>query len=246
MEMWLRSACRHGRLVVLANLVGLAGVAACHQASVGTPTGDGNPGSDGSDRGVVITWSTTPATIPGSAGTDDGDVLTIDSAMFTVETLEIIGDAGDGSDTRTALVLDWGSDGSVPASVHLPSAPPGMYSKLSLHVDGALVGDSYTITGTATIAGIVTPFEIHDQDDLSVTIDVYGTLGPTDTLTLPIAIDLARALRTIDYEELAVTAGKLELTTDDDQMDSFRDQLRDSFYEPYNDGSGSSSDGSVF
>jgi hypothetical protein len=214
----------------------LVGVAACH-----TPPLASDGGGSGLPNGLVIPWSTTPATIPGNAN-DDGSI-TITSATFTVETLEAIGDASTGSGNKASLALAWGSDGSAPQPTTLPAAPPGLYSKLSLKVDGSLVGDSYEITGTATVDGSATPYLIHDSDELSVSIDIYGTLEPGKTLTIPVAIDLARALRTIDFSSLQTTAGVLDLSTDDAQMDSFRDQLRDSFYEPDDDGgSGSGSD----
>jgi hypothetical protein len=216
----------------------LVGVAACHTAPLGMDAGGGSNGPSG----LVIPWSTTPATIPGSA--DDDGSITITSAAFTVETLEAIGDASTGSGNKISLALAWGSDGSAPQPTTLPAAPPGLYSKLSLKVDGSLIGDSYEIAGTATVDGSATPYTIHDSDELSISIDVYGTLDPGKTLTIPVAIDLARALRTIDFSSVDDDGGMLTLTTDDPQMDSFRDQLRDSFYEPDDDGGSGSGSGS--
>lgn len=212
-------------------LLALLGGAGCHGTDVVAPDGALTGGDASATKGVIVPWQTTPVAFPGNV-TDNGDI-TVSSISMTVDTFEAIGDAGGGSNTRASLVLAWGADGTVPDAAVLPAAPPGLYSKLSLHVDGNLIADSYEIFGTAKVDGTITPYHIHDRDELSISIDVSGTLDAGASLTIPVAIDFARALRTVDYDALDVDDnGTLDLDTLDSQMDAFRDQLRDSFYEP--------------
>ncbi len=152
--------------------------------------------------------------------------------------LEVIGDAGAGSGTRTAVTLQWGSDGSAPSPTTLPAAPPGLYSKLSLHVDGSLVGDSYTITGTVSVLGVDTPYLVHDDAELSISVPITGTLDPGTTLVVPIEIDLARAVMSLDFSNSDFDGGALTIDQNNSQIDSFRTSLRDAF-ELSGSGSGS-------
>src|SRR5450631_992612 len=117
-------------------------IAACHGSDPGAPDGsmlDGDGSS--SDRGLSITWATSPNTIPGETG---GDGLSIASMTFRLANLRVIGDAGPG-DTRTSvdsIELDWAA-GAKPNAVSFADAPTGLYSRVILVVDGNLIDYSY-------------------------------------------------------------------------------------------------------
>jgi hypothetical protein len=202
----------------------------------GTGSGGGGSGGSGSNTGIVIPWSSMPATLPGNASGED---LTVHSASFTVPALELLGDAGGGSATQTSVTLAWGSDGTTPTATMLPQAPAGVYSKLSMKVDGAQIGDSYTMTGTVSVLGIDTPYLVHDDAALAIDIPVSGTLGPGQTLTLPIAVDLSAIARAIDFSKTDFENGTLVLGSDSSQIDAFRAVVKTAFAA---NGSGSAAD----
>jgi hypothetical protein len=226
---------RFARSLVVAVAATMA-VAGCHGSEPGVPDGSSGGPDAGAGKGVIVPWETTPAAFPGNV-TDDGEI-TVSSVSLAIDTFEAIGDAGTGSNTRATLALAWGADGTTPDAAALPTAPPGLYSKLTIHVDGDLIADSYDITGTAKVNGTVFPYHIHDRDDLSISIYLDGpvemrTLAAGSALTIPIAIDFARALRSIHYDDLDVDNGVLDLDTNDSQMSDFRDQFSDAFYTPH-------------
>jgi hypothetical protein len=205
-----------GMLVCLA-LVG------CHGTDIAPP--DSQPASDalGDTHSLAITWVAQPG-IPGPLN----NTITVTAASFKVARVQAIGDAGGAS--RDDLVVGWALESSPPPIV-LPDAPTGIYSKVTLAVDGGTALDiAYQIEGTVKLNGQPTPFEIHDRNAIDIEVkDFDVTLPPVGTATLAIKLDLGDALDNIDYGNLDVDDGKLMLDTSDAQMPDFRSDLKKAF-----------------
>jgi hypothetical protein len=202
-----------------------AAIVACTTGGSGGDGGGGGSGGSGLNTGVNIPWSTMPASIPGNVTED----LTVHSASFTVQALEVLGDAGGGSSTQTSLLLSWGSDGSTPMTTMLPDAPAGVYSKLSMKVDGSQLGDSYTMAGTVSVVGIDTPYIVHDSAALAIDVPVTGALAPGQTLSLPIAVNLGMIASSIDFSKTDFQNGTFVLGSDSSQIDAFRAVVKAAF-----------------
>jgi hypothetical protein len=197
----------------------------------GTPTtgpDGGMPGPDGAPSGgITVTWSTNPPAFPGTVDSN----VSVSSVTFRIATFEVIGDAGpDATTTQLAVEADWKLDPmTTPDSIGFPMAPPGVYSKLSAHLDGALIDESLEISGTAQVNGTPTPFKIHDRNDVAISIDVSGTLVAGSGLTFPLHVDFQHALDAVQYDKLDVDNGVLDLDTFDSQMPAFEAALVASF-----------------
>ena len=189
------------------------------------PAPDSQPTSDagGDSHSLLITWVASPA-IPGAINNS----VTVTSASFTLARIQAIGDAG--GDSRDDLVLGWALESSPPAIV-LPDAPSGIYSKVTLAIDGGTALDiAYQIEGTAKVNGQPTPFEIHDRNAIDIEVkDFDVTLPPVGTATLGIKLDLRDALGNLDFQSLDMDDGKLTLDTSDPQMPDFRSDLKQAF-----------------
>jgi hypothetical protein len=197
-------------------------LAGCHQADTASP----DAGLDGSSQGpgLYVKWSFKPP-VPGNVE----DTLSVDHAMLTFDSLRVIGDAGPGDPrtTDSAFELDWNTAG-VPAPLAFPSAPSGLYSKVSLALDGHLVAPSYHIDGHVTVSGQSMVYEIEDRNALSVSLTIDKTLAPGGTATVALYVDIKNALAVIDFASLRFDDGKLQLDTLDLQMPAFRAKLIES------------------
>jgi hypothetical protein len=194
----------------------------------GTPDGGGSNDPDGPvdpQHGLAIQWSAHPA-LPGPVHGD----ITVTSAQFTASFLEVIGDAGPG-DLRTTEALfrfTWDANGQ-PAPILFQDAPAGLYSTITMHLDGGPV-PSYDIEGTAKVDGVTRNFEIVDRDDVRVSIDhLDTTLAPGGGVTIPIDLALDEALAGVNFSQLTDDGGVLTLEGDDPQLDQFRDRIIDAF-----------------
>ncbi|HEX7701476.1 MAG TPA: hypothetical protein VF403_12155 [Kofleriaceae bacterium] len=186
-------------------------------------------GSSSADRGLSITWATSPNTIPGETG-DDG--LSIASMTFRLANLRVIGDAGPG-DTRTSvdsIELDWAA-GAKPNAVSFADAPTGLYSRVILVVDGNLIDYSYELAGTTKLDGNLTPYRIHDRSPLAISLDTSAMLEPNQTASLGITIRIDQALQSLDFSKLSNQSGTLVLDTFDDAMSDFRNKMMNSVFQ---------------
>ena len=203
----------------------------------GTPTGqpDGSSGSgDGphTGAGITVPWSTNPPAFPGTVDSN----ISVTSATFRIATFEVIGDAGPtGDTTQVGVEADWTTT-AMPMPIEFRSAPPGVYSKLSAHLDGALIDESLEISGMAQVSGNMTPFKIHDRNDVAISLDVSGTLVAGAELTFPLHVDFQKALDTVQFDKLDVDNGVLDLDTFDDQMPAFEQALVAAFTADDNSG----------
>ncbi len=109
------------------------------------------------------------------------------------------------------------------------NAPTGLYSQVSLAIDGHLTTDSFDIRGTATADSETKDFQISGDSPLAITVQIDRTLMPPDVATVKLRIDFTHALSVLDFKDLDTSDGKWELEDGDDQMDAFRQALGESF-----------------
>ena len=155
--------------------------------------------------GLVVTWSANPS-IPGDlgSGSGSGTSVSVSRAQFQIDTLRIIGDAGPGDPRTTAnnLVALWQHDID-PSPTSFKEAPIGLYSKVSLAIDGHLVNDSVEIDGTIQIpsGGTTHPFAIRDRNILPIALDMDKTLAPGETIRLELSVDLTKGFGALDAND---------------------------------------------
>ena len=103
----------------------------CHSDDTVVPPEDSTSGASG----LVVHWSSAPTTWPG----DLGGGITIESARFKIDSVRVIGDAGPGDPRTTATQFEarWNQE-TAPADNVFDDAPPGLYSQISLSIDGHL------------------------------------------------------------------------------------------------------------
>jgi hypothetical protein len=190
-----------------------------------SPGPDTNTCTSGSGCGLFVPWRVNPD-IPSTLATG----ATIESATFRMSSLRVIGDAGasDPSTTQQSFAVTW--DGTqAPVPVAFSTAPSGLYSKVSLAIDGAFVNDSYLITGHAVSNGTTYSYTIHDAFALSVDLSANAQLDPGGATSIPIKIDLASCIGAVDWNLVHLDNGVLNLDTDDDWLPFFRQLLISSF-----------------
>ena len=176
-------------------------------------------------QGLLVTWDSGPGKIPGMIDPD----LTVTSALFHVDHLQVIGDNGQPM-TNTAFDLGWQAMGENPATVSFFNAPAGLYSQLNIEIDAAVGSPSYVISGTVRISGDVKPFRIEDRGSMDIDVKGYMvTLPPGGDATLPVRLDLKPALDAVNWGQVNEDQGVRVLTESGSQIDEFRDKLDDAF-----------------
>ena len=176
--------------------------------------------------GILVTFASDPA-LPGTVGPG----VVVSSATFRVRSLEVVSDAGSSMTTAADVELRGGP--VQPEAVAFPIAPPALYSKVSLDIDGDLAAPSYEILGMANVSGSMQPFRIVDTGRVMVDVEPYGVmLLPGDQEAMPVSLDLRAALN-LDFGQLRNVGGVWTL----DEMDSMRiatmrDALADAFNRP--------------
>jgi hypothetical protein len=176
--------------------------AACHSGGGETPDGD-MVGS----AGLIVTWSSDPQ-IPGDAGNN----ITVSRVQLKIDTLRIIGDAGPGDPrtTKNNYLALWQND-VYPSPIPFNDAPIGLYSKVSLAIDGQLVNNSVEIDGMVQYSGNNHPFTIRDRNILPIALDTDKMLAPGATIKIGLHIDFRPALGGIDWSQAHNNNGTLEL-----------------------------------
>jgi hypothetical protein len=206
-------------------------LAACGSGPATNPDGNGMMGSDAAPGvGIAVSWTTT-SPVPGGFSSN----VTIDAAVFRMATFEVIGDAGANNPTTTlfGVEAEWKSATEQPDAIDFPFAPPGVYSKLSAHIDGALVDESLEISGMVQVNGQPKMYKIHDRNDVPVSLDVTGTLGAGSGLSYSINVDFQHALDAVQFDQLDTDDnGVLDLDTFDSQMPAFEHALIEAITSP--------------
>jgi hypothetical protein len=195
----------------------------CSGDDTNVPLPDATEGGNG---GLVVQWSSTPETWP---GTIDGGV-TVERATFAFDNLRVVGDGGPGDPRTTAsgFIVRW-DENTTPAEIMFTDAPTGLYSQVSMAIDGHLTTDTFEIRGHVNLSGTDYEYRIDGDNPLAVTVAIDKTLTPPATATVKLRVDLAAALGALDFSALDIDSGKIELDDSDSEMTAFRQALVGSF-----------------
>lgn len=186
-----------------------------------------DPDAAGSGTGgLVVQWASTPESWPG----DLGDGVTIERATFAFDNLRVVGDAGPGDPRTTAsgFMVRW-DDNTTPSELMFSDAPTGLYSQVSMAIDGHLATETFEIRGHVNVNGTDYEYRIDGDNAIAVTVAIDKTLMPPETATVTLRINFQHALDALDFSTLEVESGRIELSDDDAQMPVFRQKLVESF-----------------
>jgi len=174
--------------------------------------------------GLTVTWATAPQ-LPGQVS----DALVVTSAKVRVKRLEVIGDAGPGDTTRRDVQLVW-SESAQPLPITFAFASPGIYSKVTLDIDGDLEGASYEILGLIDDGVGMAPFQIRDRGALAIDIDGYELrLAAGAHAQVPIRIELGEVFADLTVEQFHDEGGVWMLDDADPYINELRDALARAF-----------------
>jgi len=189
---------------------------------------DAFPSSDGPSQqsGLTVTWAAQPA-IPGSFATN----VVIDSVKLKIARLEVIGDTGSTTNTTTTdFDAIWSMTGG-PFPIPFFFAQPGLYSRVSLQIDGKLMAPSYEVTGSVLIGSTNEMFTITDTAALPVDVSGYSVaLMAGQAEDVPIRVDMQPVINAVDFAMLPVIAGKRTMTQNTAGIAAVRAALQSSTF----------------
>lgn len=195
----------------------------CHGAGSVTPDASTEPDGPPRSLGMTVTWTARPA-LPGLVT----DKILVTDAVFQLEHLQLISDAGaDDRTTDTRLQLEWSALGS-PSDEVFPEAPVARYQQILLDMRSDVrppYAFSYQIQGIWQDEGNARPFRIADPDMLEVPIPCDVVLQANSSMSVPVRIDLSKALDGIDFKSLPDNDGVLVLGSGSSQLLDLRDEL---------------------
>lgn len=189
--------------------------------------GDGNSGTSG----LTVTWDANPD-VPGTIAVD----LEVDELRLETSSLRVIGDSappGDSRTTRAPLDLRWRDEegtSQMPADIELVAAPPGLYSRLEIGVGGS--NEHLRIKGTVRVGSELKDFDIEDERQHPITMNLVLALGPGQHSTIPVSVDVALILASIPFDQLPSEDGTLVLPDDDPRFDAVWAAIDTSFTVP--------------
>jgi hypothetical protein len=200
-------------------------ISACHSDDTTTPDSD-----VAGDGGLTVRWGSQPESWPGNLGSN----VTLQSARFALDRLRVVGDAGPGDlrTTKDGFVVSWATGEAPPTDVEFLNAPTGLYSQISLQIDGNVVEESYELRGTVVVDSNVEEFRIEDSEPLAVVLSIDKSLSPGARSTIDIQIDFAHAVSAVDFKNLDTSDGVLQLDEGDVEIVEFRKKLVESFKTP--------------
>lgn len=187
--------------------------AGCQPGGLVSPDAtDGPPDVPPHAQGLFVTWRSDPM-LPGVVS----DKITVLDAVFQMESFEVVSDAGGSATTRSRYLLTWTAAGG-PRQEAFPSAPVGVYSKVSISLmSGSFSDYSTRIRGTwrDSAATLPVPYVIEDRMSLSFAIDCNETLPAAGMATLALKVDLRDALNQIDFKSIDPEEGVIEVKDQD-------------------------------
>lgn len=192
----------------------------CHGAGSVAPDGSTEPDTPVRAQGMTVTWSAKPS-VPGVIT----DKVTVTDAVFQLEHLQLLSDAG--VSTHTRLQLAWGSAGR-PADEEFPEAPAAHYQQILLDMrSDARPPFSYTyqIQGTWQDDDDSGQFRISDPMTLEVPIPCDVTPPAKGSATVAIRLDLRNALNGINFKNLPPDSSGVRVLLGGPQLTGLRDQL---------------------
>lgn len=189
----------------------------------GGGNGDGG-GTDGT--GLTVTWESQPSTLPSTPSSN----ITIERAVVHQDDLRVVGDAGTFPLDRDELA--W-AQGTAPAALPVPSAPPGLYSKLLFDLDGDTDGSTveyaYEITGTVKVNDVTRPFTIRDTSEIALSLDFSIELRIGGSATIPVRLELDRIVNAVDFQQVSLDNGRYLVENGSGQMTAVRAAVRAAF-----------------
>jgi hypothetical protein len=196
------------------------------QGSSGTPDGSMEPDMATPTSGMVVNWVASPA-LPGPVI----DKVQVTDAIFQLEHLQLVSDAGaDSRTTRSRYQLEWKA-GTAPAQEMFPDAPVAVYQRISLDLRPDVQPPfAYQILGTWHDEDEDKPFRIADPVLLEIPIDCSVTLPAGSSVSIDVRVDLRDALNAIDFKTLQEINGVLVLSTPGPMMMMFRNKLAKAFH----------------
>lgn len=203
--------------------------AGCEIGDSATPPDGGGGSIDSSvpvGTGLTVTWESQPSQLPSALSPD----VTIERAVVHQDDLRVVGDAGTFPLDRGAL--EW-AQGIAPTELPVPSAPPGLYSRLLFELDGDTGGGSeqyaYEIVGTARVNGTTRPFTIRDTSELTLSLDFSIELRIGGSATIPVRLELDRIVNAVDFDQLSPNNGRYLVENGHPQMPAVRAAVRAAF-----------------
>lgn len=176
----------------------------CHGAGSVAPDASTEPDVPPRAQGMTVTWNARPS-VPGMIS----DQIMVTDAMFQLEHLQLVSDAG--GTTHTRLQLAWSSQGA-PADEEFPDAPVARYQQILLDMRSDVRRPfSYQIEGIWQDNESPRPFRITDATILEVPIACDVALPANGAVTVPIRLDLRGMLDAIDFGSLPLKDGTLVL-----------------------------------
>lgn len=191
----------------------------CHGAGSIAPDASTEPDVPPRSQGLTVTWHARP-NLPGTVT----DKVTVTDAVFQLEHLQLLSDAGD--TTHTRLQLAWNSQG-VPSDEEFPDAPAARYQQILLDMrSDARPPFSYTyqIQGTWQDDDDSGQFRIADPMILEVPVACDVVLSASGSMTVAVRLDLRNALNGIDFKNLPMDDG-VSVLSGGKQLADLRAQL---------------------
>jgi hypothetical protein len=175
--------------------------------------------------GMSLSWNASPA-LPGPIS----DKLTVTDAVFGVEHLQLVSDAGaDDRTTRYRYQLEWNAS-KTPPEESFPDAPVATYQQISLDVRPDVQPPfAYQIQGTwIDEEDELKPFRVADPTMIEIPIDCSASLPAGGSVSVSVKLDLRDALNSIDFRTVQESNGMLVLNGGP-QLLVFRTKLLDAF-----------------
>lgn len=204
------------RLLGFALLIVVAG---CPADDQGGP--DATPSA-----GLAVGWKSDPAQIPGRVE----DEFDLESVVFHLRNLRVIGDAGAGDPRTTApmIELGWGAETS-PKTVTFPDAPPGLYGRMLWTIDRGTGASAWELRGTADVDAAREPYVIRDTEPVAIDLDFQIMAEAGIQTTIVVRAEFDAILDEADFAAAPVIAGVRTIEPGDPQLPRIRARLVDVF-----------------
>jgi len=189
----------------------------CHGAGSVTPDASTEPDVPPRAQGLTVTWSARPS-VPGMIT----DKIMVTDAVFQLEHLQLVSDAG--GPTHARLQLEWGADGS-PAEEEFPEAAAAHYQQILLDMRSDFRPPyAYQIQGTWQDDEDSGQFRITDPNILEVPVSCDVMLQASGSVTVAVRLDLRNVFNGINFKNLPMDDG-VRVLTGGPQLLGVRDQL---------------------
>lgn len=126
------------------------------------------------------------------------------------------------------LGFAWSDAEQRPTAIEFDDAPTGLYSQVAIVFDGGS-NDAYEIRGQVVVDSQTWEFRIEDADALTFNVAIDEMVSPGETAEIPLRINFMHALDAVNWSDVDVSDGRLELDQAGSQMPAFRAKLIESF-----------------